>query len=108
MQILEDGSLQCACAIDEGVVFRVASQVDYVAQLQRAFDRMHRELGNKLLVLGFECAARREVVNQHHLQEKVFAQFRASNVWGFSCMGEQSNSLNMNNSFNCLAFRLPA
>ncbi|MEE4145326.1 MAG: FIST N-terminal domain-containing protein [Halieaceae bacterium] len=108
MQILEDGSLQCACAIDEGVVFRVASQVDYVAQLQRAFRRMRHELGNKLLVLGFECAARRQIVNQHHLEEEVFAQFGASNVWGFSCMGEQSNSLNMNNSFNCLAFRLPA
>ena len=106
MQILEDGSLQCACAIDEGVVFRVAAQVDYVAQLQRACERMRHDLGNRLMVLGFECAARRQVVIRYQLQDAVFEQFRASNVWGFSCMGEQSNSLNMNNSFNCLAFRL--
>ena len=107
MQILADGSLQCACAIDEGVVFRVATQVDYVAQLRRAFERMRHDLGNDLMVLGFECAARRQIVNQYQLEEAVFEQFGASNVWGFSCMGEQSNSLNMNNSFNCLAFRLP-
>jgi hypothetical protein len=107
MQILEDGSLQCACAIDEGVVFRVATQVDYVAQLTRAFDRMRHDLGGELMVLGFECAARRQVVNQYQLQDAVFEQFSSCNVWGFSCMGEQSNSLNMNNSFNCLAFRLP-
>ena len=108
MQILEDGSLQCACAIDEGVVFRVATQVDFVAQLRQAFDRIHHELGDELMVLGFECAARRQVVSQYGLQDAVFEQFSACNVWGFSCMGEQANSLNMNNSFNCLAFRLPS
>ncbi|MDH4040322.1 MAG: FIST C-terminal domain-containing protein [Gammaproteobacteria bacterium] len=108
MQILEDGSLQCACAIDEGVVFRIATQVDYIAQLRQAFERMRHDLGDQLLVLGFECAARRQVVYQYQLQDAVSEQFRDCNVWGFSCMGEQSNSLNMNNSFNCLAFRLPS
>ena len=87
-------------------MFRVAAQVDYVAQLQRACERMRHDLGNRLMVLGFECAARRQVVIRYQLQDAVFEQFRACNVWGFSCMGEQSNSLNMNNSFNCLAFRL--
>lgn len=107
MQILEDGSMQCACAIDEGVVFRVATQLDYVEQLRRAFDRIRHELGEELMVLGFECAARRQIVEQYQLRDAVFEQFSACNVWGFSCMGEQSNSLNMNNSFNCLAFRVP-
>lgn len=106
MQILEDGSLQCACAIDEGVVFRVATQVDYVEHLGRAFRQIRQELGEYLLVLGFECAARRQLVEQYRLQEAVYQQFESCNVWGFSCMGEQANSLNMNNSFNCLAFRL--
>jgi acyl-CoA reductase-like NAD-dependent aldehyde dehydrogenase len=36
MQILEDGSMQSACAIDEGVVFRVPTQLDYVEQLTEA------------------------------------------------------------------------
>jgi len=106
MQILDDGSLQCACAIDEGVVFRVANQTDYVAHLGRAFQRIRQDLGQQLLVLAFECAARRQVVQQYHLEEAVFRLFESCNVWGFSCMGEQANSLNMNNSFNCLGFRL--
>ena len=107
LEILADGSLHCACAIDEGVVFRIPTQLPYLAQLQEAFERIRRDLGSTLLVLGFECAARRQMVEQQGLQGAVQAQLAATNVWGFSCMGEQSNALNMNNSFNCLAFRLP-
>ena len=107
LQILEDGSLRCACAIDEGVVFRLSTQVDYVEHMTQTFDRIRLDLGQKLTVLAFECAARRQMVEQQGLEAEVSALFSAANVWGFSCMGEQSNSLNMNNSFNCLAFQLP-
>jgi hypothetical protein len=48
------------------------------------------------------------MVEQYGLDEQVSQLFTEFNVWGFSCMGEQSNSLNMNNSFNCLAFALPS
>ena len=58
-------------------------------------------------MLGLECAARRQMVEQQGLVNDVAALFDAFNVWGFSCMGEQANSLNMNNSFNCIAFALP-
>ena len=108
LQILDDGSLRCACAIDEGVVFRVAAQVDYLQQLQTAFERVHHDLGQQTMILGFECAARRQLVEQKGLKEQIPPLFAHANAWGFSCMGEQSNSLNMNNSFNALAFRLPS
>mgnify|MGYP001826871181 FL=1 len=108
LQILDDGSLRCACAIDEGVVFRLPAQVDYLAHMRQTFDRIRQDLGERLAVIGFECAARRQMVEQQGLEAEVSALFSAANVWGFSCMGEQSNSLNMNNSFNCLAFQLPA
>ena len=107
-EILDDGSMRSACAIDEGVVFRVAAQVDYITQMEGALNKIREELGKHLLVLGFECAARRQMVLQQDLQEQVTRLFNEFNIWGFSCMGEQSNSLNMNNSFNCLAFALPA
>jgi hypothetical protein len=106
-EILDDGSLRSACAIDEGVVFRVAAQVDYIQQMRGALNQIRDDLGDHLLVLGMECAARREMVEQHKLQEPVAQLFTEFNIWGFNCMGEQSNSLNMNNSFNCLAFALP-
>lgn len=104
LEILADGALRCACAIDEGMIFRVANQVDYASQLEQAFARIRRELGEQLLIMGFECAARKQLVQQYGLLRPVQALFRANNVWGFSCMGEQSNALNVNNSFNCLAF----
>ncbi|MFT6286763.1 MAG: hypothetical protein ACJA09_001515 [Alcanivorax sp.] len=108
LQILDDGSLRCACAIDEGVVFRVAAQVDYIQQLKTALERIHHDLGQQIMILGFECAARRQLVEQQSLKKQIPPLFAGANIWGFSCMGEQSNSLNMNNSFNALAFKLPS
>lgn len=108
LEILDDGSLRLACAIDEGVVFRVSAQVDYIEQLRKAFDRIRQDLGEKTLVLGFECAARRQQAEQQELGDEVAELFCSANVWGFSCMGEQASALHMNNSFNCLAFKLPS
>ena len=104
MEILEDGSLRCACTIDEGLVFRVSEQVDYVQQLQQALEKIREDVGEQLTVIAFECAARKGMVELNDLQDEVSSLFTSFNVWGFSCMGEQTNSLNMNNSFNCLAF----
>lgn len=107
-EILDDGSLRCACAIDEGVVFRIAAQVDHVEQMGTALAQIRTDLGQSLLVLTMECAARRQTVEQHGLEDEVSRLFGEFNVWGLNCMGEQSNSLNMNHTFNCLAFALPA
>ena len=82
--------------------------VDYVQQMQEALGGIRNELGEQLLVLALECAARRQMVEQRDMETAVTQLFDAFNVWGLSCMGEQSNSLNMNNSFNCLAFALPS
>ncbi len=84
----------------------MAAQVDYIEQLGKAFARIHYDLGPHLMILGFECAARRQLVKQGGLQDQLPPLLTDANVWGFSCMGEQSNSLNMNNSFNGLAFRI--
>jgi len=106
LEVMADGSLHCACAIDEGVVFRVPAQLDYLVHLREALGGIGGDLGRELLVLGFECAARRQMVQQLQVDAQVVELFADYNVWGFACMGEQSNSLNMNNSFNCLAFSL--
>jgi len=46
------------------------------------------------------------VVQQNALQAPVNELLCANRVLGFSSMGEQSNTINMNNSFNCIAFSL--
>lgn len=103
-QVLEDGSMRFACAIDEGMVFRIAQPGDLVGQLAARLDGLRAELGPLGLVLAFECAARRMEVERAGLAPVVGAQFAAANVWGMSCMGEQANALHMNNSFTCIAF----
>jgi hypothetical protein len=103
-QVLDDGSMRFACAIDEGMVFRVAEPGDMVGELDAHFGRLRAELGAPELVLAFECAARRTEAERGALQPAVRALFAANHVWGFSCMGEQSNAIHMNNSFNSIAF----
>ena len=107
MQILEDGSLQCACAIDEGGVFVSPPRWISSHSCGQAFDCIHHELGDELMVLGFECAARRQSSASMALQDAVSSS-SAPAMSGVFPHGEQANSLNMNNSFNCLAFRLPS
>ena len=103
-QVLEDSSMRFACAIDEGMVFRVAQPGDFVGQLEERFAALRREIGAPQLVLAFECAARKVEVERNGMQAAVGRLFARNNVWGFSCMGEQANAINMNNSFNCIAF----
>ena len=103
-QVLEDGSMRFAWATGEGIVFRVAGPDDFVAQLEERFAALRCEIGTPQLVLAFECAARKVEVERNGLHAAVATLFARNNVWGFSCMGEQANAINMNNSFNCLAF----
>jgi hypothetical protein len=103
-QILDDGSIRCACAIDEGIVFRVARPTNIVVSLQQLFGTIREDIGPPDLVLAFECAARKLVVQQNALQAPINELLVANKVVGFSSMGEQSNTINMNNTFNCIAF----
>ncbi|OGS83523.1 MAG: FIST domain containing protein, partial [Gallionellales bacterium GWA2_59_43] len=47
-----DGSLTFFCAIEEGVVLRVAHGIDIVNNLKQTFDQIRAEIGSPQLVLG--------------------------------------------------------
>jgi hypothetical protein len=107
-QVLDDGSMRFACAIDEGMVFRVAEHGDMVGELDAHFRRTFDAIGGApALTLAFECAARRLEAERAGLQSPLRTLFGHNRVWGFSCMGEQANSIHMNNSFNSIAFAAP-
>src|SRR5262249_13658444 len=103
-QVLDDGSMRFACAIDEGMVFRVAEPGDIVSELGAHFRHTRVALGVPELTLAFECAARRLEIERGARERELSALFAENRVWGFSCMGEQTNSIHMNNSFNSIAF----
>lgn len=103
-QVLDDGTMQFACAIDEGMVFHVAKPGGYISELEANFSALNRELGKPVLTLSFECAGRRMEAERAMLDQEVADLFHKNNVWGFSSMGEQTNGVHMNSSFNCIAF----
>lgn len=101
-RLYADGSVEFACAIEPGLVVTVARPVDMLQRLGEAFDTLTAALGPLELVIGFDCAARTVYMEQHRLTDAVCALFEKHNVVGFSTLGEQFNTIHVNNSFTCL------
>lgn len=101
-RIYEDGSIEFACAIEPGLVVTVAQPVDMLERLTGTFDTLSKALGTPDLVIGFDCAARTAYMERHGLTETVAGLFARNRVVGFSTLGEQFNTIHVNNSFTCL------
>jgi hypothetical protein len=101
-RIYADGSVEFACAMEPGLVVTVARPVDMLQRLREGFDTLTATLGPPELVIGFDCAARTVYMEQHELTDAVRALFEKHKVVGFSTLGEQFNTIHVNNSFTCL------
>ena len=101
-RIHADGSVEFACAMEPGLVVTVASPVDMLQRLAEGFATLTATLGAPDLVIGFDCAARTVYMEQHGLTDAVRALFAKHKVVGFSTLGEQFNTIHVNNSFTCL------
>lgn len=101
-RIYEDGSIEFACAIEPGLVVTVAQPVDMLERLTETFDALNKALGVPELVIGFDCAARTDYMERHGLTAAVSGLFAKQRVVGFSTLGEQFNTIHVNNSFTCL------
>jgi hypothetical protein len=101
-RVYDDGSIEFACAIEPGLVVSVARPVDMVERLAETFATLQKTLGSAELVIGFDCAARTAHMERHGLTEAVSALFEKHGVIGFSTLGEQFNTIHVNNSFTCL------
>ena len=102
--ITADGSIRFACAMDEGVVFSIAESDDMVVTLERFFTEISKQLGPPSLILGFNCATRQFEMDQLGIRQQIADIMRHYNVLGFSTLGEQYNTIHVNNSFTCVAF----
>ncbi len=102
--VTEDGSIRFACAMDEGVVFSIAEPDDMKSMLERFFAEIRRQIGPPSLVLGFSCAARQIEMDQLGIRQEIADIMRNHNVLGFSTLGEQYNTIHVNDSFTCVAF----
>jgi len=98
-----DGSLTFFCAIEEGVVLRVAHGDDIVKNLQQTFDKLHAQIGEPQLVIGCDCVLRNMEVSQSGLKEVVGDLFKSNHTIGFSSYGEQIHGVHVNQTLTGIA-----
>lgn len=99
----DDGSLTFFCAIEEGLVLRVAHGVDLVENLEQTFEKIRTEIGPPQLVFGCDCILRSLEISQNGLKERVETIFRSNNTIGFNSYGEQFHGVHVNQTFTGIA-----
>jgi len=98
-----DGSLTFFCAIEEGLVLRLAHGEDLVENLKQSFAAFNAEIGPPQLVLGFDCVLRRMEITLNDLDDAVEDIFRSNNVTGFTTYGEQFRGVHVNQTLTGIA-----
>ncbi len=94
-----DGSLTFFCAIEEGLVLRVAKGVDLLENLTQAFAQVRAAIGPPQLVLGCDCILRKLEIAQSHLMDRVSEVLTQNQVIGFNTYGEQFQGVHVNQTF---------
>ncbi len=98
-----DGSLKFYCAIERGVVLRVAKSDDLVANLESAFSRVRAQIGPPLLVLTFDCILRKLEIAASGIEDAVSDILRRNNAIGFNTYGEQFCGVHVNQTLTAVA-----
>jgi hypothetical protein len=92
-----DGSLTLFCAIENGLVLRVAKGVDLAENLEQTFTQIRAEIGPPQLVLGCDCILRKlEIYQNLPLNVRVGEVLLRNNTIGFNTYGEQFHGVHVN------------
>lgn len=102
-KVNSDGSITFYCAIEEGVVLRMARGVDLVENLEQAFARIRAQIGSPQLVIACDCILRRMEVVQNHLEDRVGEIFKSNNAVGFNTYGEVFRGVHINQTLTGIA-----
>jgi len=98
-----DGSLTFFCAIEEGLVLRVAHGVGLVKNLEQTFNQIKEEIGPPQLILGCDCILRNLEISQDDSKDRVGKIFQRNNMVGFSSYGEQFKGVHVNQTLTGIA-----
>ncbi len=91
-----DGSLTFFCAIENGLVLRVARGIDLLENLEQTFAQIQAKIGVPQFVLGCDCILRKLEISRSHLKDRVAEVFLRNNAVGFNTYGEQFGGLHIN------------
>jgi hypothetical protein len=95
----EDGTLTFYCAIDEGVVLRLAHGENLVENLAEALDAARQAVPEPALTIACDCILRRIEIVGSGLGPALTPLLAEHRVVGFSTYGEQFGSLHVNQTF---------
>lgn len=98
-----DGSLTFFCAIDEGLVLRIAEGGDLPSRFRSVIDEQREKVGELGLMIGFDCILRRIELLNHDQIEQVGEILSGAPFIGFSTYGEQINGLHVNQTMTGVA-----
>ncbi|GGX70090.1 nitric oxide-sensing protein NosP [Saccharospirillum salsuginis] len=98
-----DGSLTFYCAIDEGIVLRVARGVDLIDNLTHSLADIRKDIGPPQAVIACDCILRNLEISQGGLKQAVGTIFQDNHTVGFSTYGEQYAGVHVNQTFTGLA-----
>ncbi len=98
-----DGSLTFYCAIDEGVVLRVAHGVDLLARMEAELVDAERELGGIEGMLVCDCILRNLEISRNGKKAAAGELFQRFNALGFSTYGEQLGGVHINQTLTGIA-----
>jgi len=95
----QDGTLTFFCAIEEGVVLRVARGVDLLENLEEAFGQVIEDIGPPQLLLGCDCILRKLEISQSPQRDRIGEVLVRNNTVGFNTYGEQFHGVHVNQTF---------
>lgn len=98
-----DGSLSFYCAIDEGVVLRVAHGKDLIGRLEATFRELREDLGELQAMLACDCILRNLEATRDGSKEAVGELFRRNHAVGFATYGEQYGGVHVNQTLTGIA-----
>lgn len=99
-----DGSLDFFCAIDRGIVFKIAHGEDLLTNLDKALGAASSAVGEADLILGCDCILRRLAATETGIADVVGRHLADGRVVGFNTFGEQFLGLHLNQTFTGIAF----
>ncbi|WP_172148847.1 MULTISPECIES: nitric oxide-sensing protein NosP [Pseudomonas] len=91
-----DGSLTFFCAIENGLVLRLAQGANLLQNLEQTFARIRAEIGPPLLVLGCDCMGRKLEIAQSPDKQRIGEVLLQNNTVGFNTYGEQFRGVHVN------------
>ena len=98
-----DHSLTFHCAIENGLILRIARAADLRQNLHDTFTAVRNEIGSPQLVIACDCHLRRIEIFQSPDKDRVIDLMRQNQSLGFCTYGEQFRGVHINQTLTGVA-----